>query len=681
MTRLKLVDFVAKNDDVQLEDFSPRAQERINDALANLTDTERGPSPGGAGNIIVSKQRDPAEDGIFGEIQAAINDGDTEAGDTIFVEPGTYQENVSINVPGLTLRAAGPDKTVIDGRVEVTADGARFEGFTVSPPPATSTFESEAIRISNTPNNVTVTNNVVDGFERDDPEGGFYGVDGINVFGGDANTPIENATVTNNEVHGLRNPDQAGVAGISVQGNVNGATVENNDLSSLGEGVTSYGFGVTIRTTGNHSKVPEDIDVLGNTISDVESDSGPLLGVGLGVEANGTSYRFEDNDVNSAELGVEVKTAAAETTLSDNSFDGTKIHLLDVTGGVDLTGEIGSNDFGTAAATDGVTLESYEQAIYPTIQPAVDVSETGVQVDVAQGTYDESVGIDVPDLTLSSLQGAGQTTIEQGVDVRADGVTVDGFEIRNPGTQGSADPGSPAGLVGVDVSSGSQNVSVRNNIITDIGTNDDDANPVGVLASDGTSGITVDGNEISNLEGTDEDQGQVQGVLINESGTQITDATVTGNTIRNLLDTRSTNAVRFNGDVTGEITDNTIRNLDTEGTIPGSGGDPGGFTQVIALQQGGGSATGPSDVTISGNEISEIETTTADNFAPPFHIILGSSTDGTTVTIDSNDFFGDSQDDEVYVGGGTEDLDLKNIQNKNSFTPGGKIESSKIIRQ
>ena len=298
--------------------------------------------------------------------------------------------------------------------------------------------------------------------------------------------------------------------------------------------------------------------------------------------------------------------------------------------------------------------------------------------------YDGNFDIDESGVTLA--RASAERPVINGQDgfaigVNASDVTVDGFEIRNPGTQGTASPGSPGGIGGVDVNSGNTNVCVQNNVITDIGTGDDDANPIGVLASDGTSGIRVYNNEISDLEGTDEDQGQVQGVLINESGTQITDAEVSNNTITGLLDTRSTNAIRFNGDVAGEISDNDISDLNTEGTIPGSGGDPGGFTQVIALQQGGGSATGPSNVTIRGNDISDIETTTPDNFAPSFHVILGGSTDGTTVSIDSNDFSGDSQDDEVYVGDGTGALDLNEVLSDNSFTPAGSISGNVIVRQ
>ena len=83
-------------------------------------------------------------------------------------------------------------------------------------------------------------------------------------------------------------------------------------------------------------------------------------------------------------------------------------------------------------------------------------------------------------------------------------------------------------------------------------------------AQGATSGITVENNRIENLEGTDEDEGSVQAVLINSQkandsiSSGINNARVANNTITTLLDTRSTNAIRFNGDVSGEIAGNTI---------------------------------------------------------------------------------------------------------------------------
>jgi parallel beta-helix repeat protein len=53
-----------------------------------------------------------AED--FYTIQAAIDDDDTVYGDTIVVDPGTYNEYVHITKDGLTIQGAGIDKSIID---------------------------------------------------------------------------------------------------------------------------------------------------------------------------------------------------------------------------------------------------------------------------------------------------------------------------------------------------------------------------------------------------------------------------------------------------------------------------------------------------------------------------------------------------------------------------------------
>jgi len=263
-------------------------------------------------------------------IQDAIDDADD--GDTICVEAGTYEEDVEVDVGGLTLEGpnAGTsgdgnrgEEATVAGRVILSEDGTTLDGFDVSPPPAEENQESEAVRASNTPNDVTIENNVVRDFERDDPGGGFYGVDGINIFGGDADEPIENATVRGNEVRGLRNEDTAGAAGISVQGNVDGAVVEDNVVTEIAEEVTAYGFAVVIRETGNHGEVPEDIEVAGNDLDNVVSDPDSSFdGVGFEVEADGTGYLATENRIEDNDLGIEIKVAADETDVDFNNIAG-----------------------------------------------------------------------------------------------------------------------------------------------------------------------------------------------------------------------------------------------------------------------------------------------------------------------------------------------------------------------
>ena len=69
-------------------------------------------------------------------IQEAIDAPETLSGHTIFVEEGTYYENVVLSKPNLTLIGENKHTTIIDGNgksiaVSLTANNTRIEGFTV----------------------------------------------------------------------------------------------------------------------------------------------------------------------------------------------------------------------------------------------------------------------------------------------------------------------------------------------------------------------------------------------------------------------------------------------------------------------------------------------------------------------------------------------------------------------
>ena len=82
------------------------------------------------GRIITVDDNGP---GDFNSIQAAIDDAND--GDTVFVAPGTYKEDV-IMKDGVNLQGAGAEETTIDGCGMYTvvrgANNCRLDGFTIT---------------------------------------------------------------------------------------------------------------------------------------------------------------------------------------------------------------------------------------------------------------------------------------------------------------------------------------------------------------------------------------------------------------------------------------------------------------------------------------------------------------------------------------------------------------------
>lgn len=337
-------------------------------------------------------------------------------------------------------------------------------------------------------------------------------------------------------------------------------------------------------------------------------------------------------------------------------------------GAADVTG--GPGTISPAAVVNVTQGKEYDE-----IQAAVGDANEDDTIEVKSGTYD-SVSIDVEGLTLESADGPEETTMVGQVTTTAADVEVSGFTVTNP-----------EGDTGMRATDDATGVVIEDNIVTEVNTENDADRARGIIVGglddgDSADGLEIRDNTVTNIEGAAADERQVHAIQILEesgSGGLIENVVVDGNSIDDILDTRSTVAVNFNGNIEGEITDNDISGLNTEGET--DAGDPGGFTQVIALNAGGNASSGPQNVEIAGNEISDIETTTEDNWAPAYHLIVSESADANTIDINSNEFSGDSTDDEeVYLGDGTGDLDLGDVLSSNDFDPEGQIEGDAIVR-
>ncbi len=438
---LTLFDFVQQVENVTVQDIPDSIQDSIDDELRQQTSGDENDkndndltNPSDA-RIVADTVADlndragftsiqDAIDGINGKNGAPVKDGDTpsiEEDGTIFVEPGTYSESVTLGTSGVTLkgpnagiagdndnRGSGEDEAEITEQVVAEASNVVIDGLSVLPPdPESDTARAEAIRISNSAGNVVVQNNIVENFDRSSGSG-FFGVDGINIFGGDKSDAVESPTVKRNLVRGLSNTVSGGAAGISVQGNVNSATVEQNTVRDIGESVTNFGFGVVIRGTGNHDVTPSDVTVTDNEITNVISDpNAETVGVGVGVEASG----------------------ASEVSITDNTISNTGFLLEDKTASLSVTDFANSNTLDRGALLEGAKFGDAERnVIFNRIQNAEEAATNGDQIELIAGSYSESVTINVKGLTIKAANGANPTVDASGIDGGSIPVLVDGVD-------------------------------------------------------------------------------------------------------------------------------------------------------------------------------------------------------------------------------------------------------------
>ncbi|MES3161236.1 MAG: DUF1102 domain-containing protein [Halorubrum sp.] len=244
-------------------------------------------------------------------------------GETIQVLTGTeFAEDVDIDTPDVTLEATSNTKPLIEGQVDLSAEGTTLDGFGVSPnDPATGTLDNEAIRV--TASNTTVTGNTVTDFPQDfDGFGELIGIVASNPDG-DA---VQDVSISENEVIDLQPEDvdedsDVAAVGISIAGNVN-AAIDDNTVSNVGGDEAFYAWGIVARETGD--EVPEGVNLTGNRIEDVTSADGfdqEFFGVGFGWDVEGADASVLsaiDNSIDTPELLVENKDPENEIDATGN---------------------------------------------------------------------------------------------------------------------------------------------------------------------------------------------------------------------------------------------------------------------------------------------------------------------------------------------------------------------------
>lgn len=135
---LTLADFIDETPGVTLDDIPDEEEDRINQTLEDLTQG-LGEEPSGgpvSADVLVSKTLndrsgfETIQDALDGE--NPVNDASgAEAGDTIRIESGEFNEVVSVVKENISLVGAGEDQTTIAGQIDVTATGFTLQGTTV----------------------------------------------------------------------------------------------------------------------------------------------------------------------------------------------------------------------------------------------------------------------------------------------------------------------------------------------------------------------------------------------------------------------------------------------------------------------------------------------------------------------------------------------------------------------
>ncbi|WP_272041735.1 DUF1102 domain-containing protein [Halorubrum ezzemoulense] len=384
--------------------------------------------PAGEDAAVVSKDPDVGE---FDSIQGAIDDVD---GTTILVEPGRYEESVTIDVDGLTLEGAGADSTTIVGQgsdtlateSDGTVDGVTVRGFTVE-----AAAGSSAVDVSTASENTDLT------FSENTFRGDSGAAATVFIGGDSENVEVDNNTFT--AAQGtvdkhlfLGGEATYGSADASATSEADAYTVTNNEFDSFST--------TAVESEGQHAAIRQ------NTFTGAAGETQTAIAVpgpaSSSANINGGNYAITGNS-----FGAEIDT--------------------DVLVGPTVNGEVTSENgvINGQAAVDG------QPETFDTVQAAVNAASQGATVIVGPGTFDESVTVDVKGLTLEAAEGASPTIdaesdpfeffgFTHAVAITNDNVEIDGFTVE--GTDFSVAM-SDAGLSGpVNNPEGAE---LRNNVL------------------------------------------------------------------------------------------------------------------------------------------------------------------------------------------------------------------------
>lgn len=277
-----------------LGDVIKNRRETLQGALAALlaagaSGTAVARSDGHRSNATDQPSCDLQVPGDHDTIQAAVDAAGV--GDTVCVQPGTYEGTVDIDARGLTLRATNPREATIDATGEnlaITVDtkGVTIEGFEI----------------------------VGDGDTRA----------GVSIRTSRGAT--DNITVANNHIHGMARAgdgiEQSQCWGVIAWGDdpVGGLTIEDNLIAAIGGAPNDLPVGTGIDLKEVEGSAPgEGAVVARNTIRNVVDGRFGIFGAG--VDLPGTAISIQPSDAEQSGAGDPA------TILRGNRIDGASMDV------------------------------------------------------------------------------------------------------------------------------------------------------------------------------------------------------------------------------------------------------------------------------------------------------------------------------------------------------------------
>ncbi|MDZ7832288.1 MAG: LamG-like jellyroll fold domain-containing protein [Desulfobacterales bacterium] len=227
-----------------------------------------------------------------GYIQDAVDKAEVLDGDTIYVDAGTYPEQVEVT-KAVTLAGmndpAGVDAAVVEGKVNIRVDGVTVsllkitntggageqEGIFVGAPAGYTDYPAKTIEISN---------NLIDGVDTSATD---VAAEGIHVKSYNEEQ-IDGINIIDNTIKNVSQPAY-GANGIKLQADLNNVNVLRNTIENI-HGAWSYG--VVATPSGSELGFPKNVTIEENIFSGVTAETAEYA-CAVGLDTAGGGFEEE----------------------------------------------------------------------------------------------------------------------------------------------------------------------------------------------------------------------------------------------------------------------------------------------------------------------------------------------------------------------------------------------------